>query len=320
MALVVSRPRRFVHILDAFRTSEVYHALLYYAFLPIEDPEAFANEHRALCQSLGLKGRILISVEGINGTVSGPVDACNAYVLAVHADPRFAEMPIKTDVVPGHVFQKLFVRVKKELVTFRADLPSDPTKVTGQHLSAAEWKDRIERGDAIILDGRTDYEFDIGHFRGAIRPDVESFREFPTWIREHLGDKRNTPILTYCTGGIRCEKLTSYMIADGFTDVYQLDGGIVTYGKDENVKGALWDGLCYVFDERIAVAINHTEDRRVVGRCIHCDAPTERYINCANLLCNKQHIACEACEKQFEHTCSVACMDVIHDTAALATP
>lgn len=298
----------------------MYHALLYYAFVPIEDPEVFADEHRSLCKSLGLKGRILVSVEGINGTVSGPIDACNAYSEALQADPRFAGMAIKKDEVPGHVFQKLFVRVKKELVTFRADLPSDPTAVTGQHLSPAEWKERIERGDAIILDGRTDYEFDIGHFRGAIRPDVDSFREFPTWIREHLGDKRNVPILTYCTGGIRCEKLTSFMIADGFTDVYQLDGGIVTYGKDEQIKGALWDGLCYVFDERIAVEINHTEDRRVVGRCIHCHAPTEWYINCANKLCNKQQLICEACETQFEHTCSVECMDVIHDSAPFATP
>jgi len=288
----------------------VYHVLLYYAFVPIEDPESFAREHRILCNSLGLKGRILVSVEGLNGSVSGPIDACDAYRAAVRSDPRFATMPFKIDEQDGHTFKKMFVRVKKELVTFRADLPSDPNVVSGTRLTPSQWKQRLNDGDAIIIDGRTDYEFDIGHFRGAIRPNVESFREFPSWIREHLGDKRGVPILTYCTGGIRCEKLTAFMIADGFTDVYQLDGGIVTYGKDQEIQGALWDGLCYVFDERIAVEINHTEDRRVVGRCYHCAEPTERYINCNNLLCNRQHLSCESCETQFEHYCSVACQNV----------
>lgn len=231
--------------------------------------------------------------------------------MSLHEDQRFSSMPFKIDEVDGHIFQKLFVRVKQELVTFRSDLPTDPTRATGRRLSPAEWKERLERGDAIILDGRTDYEFDIGHFRGAIRPDIESFREFPQWIREHLGKNKDTPILTYCTGGIRCEKLTAFMLADGFSNVYQLDGGIVTYGKDKETQGALWDGLCYVFDERIAVEINHTEDRRVVGRCFHCDSPTERYINCANVLCNRQHLACSECEAQFSHTCSVACLDRI---------
>lgn len=312
MPHVAYLPRRFVHIFDATRTRQVYHVLLYYAFVPISEPEVFASEHREFCQRLGLKGRILVSEEGINGTVSGPRDICDQYRAALHADPRFAKMPFKIDEVEGHTFEKMFVRVKKELVTFRADLSSDPNTITGHRLAPSQWKERLERGDAIVLDGRTDYEYDIGHFRGAIRPDVESFREFPTWIREHLGDKKNVPILTYCTGGVRCEKLTAFMINDGFTDVYQLDGGIVTYGKDEETKGALWDGLCYVFDSRIAVEINHTEDRKVVGRCIHCDAPTERYINCANQFCNKQHLTCIACEQQFDHTCSVACMDVIH--------
>ncbi len=288
----------------------MYHVLLYYQFVPIADPEAFAAEHRVLCESLGLRGRILVATEGLNGTVSGPVDACDAYRQAMHADPRFSTMIFKIDEVDGHMFKKMFVRVKNELVTFRADLPSNPLDITGTRLSPVEWKERLERGDAIVIDGRTDYEFDIGHFRGAIRPDVESFREFPTWIREHLGDKKDTPIMTYCTGGIRCEKLTAFMIHEGFTDVYQLDGGIVTYGKDPETRGSLWDGKCYVFDERIAVEINHSGDKRIVGACLHCGGPTEAYINCANLLCNRQHLVCGECESQFQQCCSVECMDV----------
>lgn len=294
---------------DDFCKAQVYNVLLYYQFVHIDDPEAFADEHRRLCECLGLKGRILVAAEGLNGTVSGPVDACDRYRAAVTSDARFASMVFKVDEANGHAFGKLFVRVKKELVTFRADLPSDPNEITGKRLTPVEWKQLIERGDVIILDGRTDYEFDVGHFRGAIRPEVESFREFPEWIRTHLADARDKPILTYCTGGIRCEKLTSYMLRDGFTEVYQLDGGIVSYGKDPETKGALWDGLCYVFDERGTVEINHTEDRRIVGRCHHCGDPAETYVDCRNYRCHLQHIACPECKRQFNGACSVACMD-----------
>lgn len=287
----------------------VYHVLLYYQFVRIDDPEAFADNHRALCESLGLRGRILVAPEGLNGTVSGTVAACDAYRSAVSSDPRFAEMVFKVDEVEGHAFHKMFVRVKKELVTFRADLPSNPNEITGKRLTPKQWQEFLQRDDVIVLDGRTDYEYDIGHFRGAIRPDVESFREFPEWIRTYLKDAKDKPILTYCTGGIRCEKLTSFMIRDGFQEVYQLDGGIVTYGKDPQTQGALWDGLCYVFDERVTVEINHTDDRRIVGRCHHCGEPTERYVNCRNYRCHLQHLACADCEKQFNSACSIACMD-----------
>lgn len=300
-----------LHVLHSDDSPEtlVYNVLLYYQFVRINDPVEFADAHRELCVDLGLKGRILVAPEGLNGTVSGPADACTQYRQQVTSDPRFSSMVFKIDEASGHTFEKLFVRVKKELVTFRADLPSDPNEITGRRLTPAEWKQWLERGDAIVLDGRTDYEYDIGHFRGAIRPDVESFREFPEWIRTHLADAKDKPILTYCTGGIRCEKLTSFMLRDGFKEVYQLDGGIVTYGKDPETKGALWDGLCYVFDERVTVDINHTDDRHVVGRCHHCNELTERYVNCRNYRCHLQHLACEPCEQQFNSACSIACME-----------
>lgn len=287
----------------------MYNVLLYYQFVRIDDPEEFANEHRQLCNHLGLRGRVLVAPEGLNGTVSGTAEACNAYRSAVTGDPRFASMVFKVDVAEDHVFRKMFVRVKKELVTFRADLPSNPLDATGNRLTPAEWKEKIESENVIIIDGRTDYEFDIGHFRGAIRPDCESFREFPDWIRTNFGDKKDATILTYCTGGIRCEKLTSFMIHDGFTNVHQLDGGIVSYGKDEQTKGSLWDGLCYVFDERVTVPINHTSDRNIIGVCHHCGVPTERYVNCRNYRCHLQHLACEHCETLFNSACSPACME-----------
>lgn len=286
----------------------VYHVLLYYQFVAIEDPEGFADQHRQLCNDLGLKGRILVAPEGLNGTVSGTVEACSAYRAALTQDPRFASIVFKVDEAEGHTFRKMFVRVKKELVTFRADLPSNPLEVTGHRLTPSEWKEKLENEDVIIIDGRTDYEYDIGHFRGAIRPDCESFREFPEWIRANFGDKKDKTILTYCTGGIRCEKLTAFMVHDGFSNVYQLDGGIVTYGKDEQTKGALWDGLCYVFDERVTVPINHTDDRNIIGTCHHCGEPTERYVNCRNFRCRSQHLACEPCESLFQSACSMECM------------
>jgi len=286
----------------------VYHVLLYYQFVAIEDPEQFAEQHRALCSELNLRGRILVAPEGLNGTVSGTVEACNAYRHAVGQDPRFADMIFKVDEALEHAFRKMFVRVKKELVTFRADLPSNPLDVTGKRLNPSQWKQMLESEDVIVIDGRTDYEFDIGHFRGAVRPDCESFREFPDWIRETFGSQKDKTFLTYCTGGIRCEKLTSFMIHDGFKHVYQLDGGIVSYGKDEQTKGALWDGLCYVFDERVTVPINHTDDRKVVGVCHHCGTQTERYVNCRNYRCRLQHLACEPCETLFNSGCSMQCM------------
>lgn len=285
-----------------------YQVLLYYKFVRIDDPEDFARTHEALCRDLGLRGRILVAPEGLNGTVSGSPKACSAYMQAMHSDARFADMTFKIDDVEDHVFRKLFVRARPELVTFRTDAP-DPNVRTGRHLSPREFHEMMQRPDVVILDGRTGYEYDLGHFRGAIRPEVDSFREFPTWIREHMTDARKRPILTYCTGGIRCEKLTAFMLDEGFDEVYQLDGGIVSYGKDEDVRGALWDGRCYVFDERISVDINHTDDRRIVGRCHHCGTPTEQYVNCANLDCHKQHLSCPVCEERFVRSCSEECMN-----------
>lgn len=285
-----------------------YQALLYYMFVTIDDVDAVVESQTAFCRDHGMLGRILVAPEGINGTVSGTTEACRAYMDLMHADQRFATMSFKVDEVPGHVFPRLSVRPKAELVTFREEGGSSPLARTGVHLSPAEFHQRMQDNDVIILDGRTDYEYDLGHFRKAIRPDIGSFREFPEWIRTHLADARHRPILTYCTGGIRCEKLTAFMLDEGFTDVYQLDGGIVSYGKDPSVQGALWDGLCYVFDERVAVPINATDDRQVIGRCYHCGTPTERYVNCANRDCHQQHLACAPCETRMRRSCSEACM------------
>jgi len=284
-----------------------YQVLLYYKFVPIHGYALFAQHHFHLCRLLGLRGRILISPEGINGTVSGTVEQTECYITTLTMDPRFSDMVFKTDGTDGHVFDKLFVRAKEELVTFRAGESGSPLKQTGRYLSPEQWHEMMQRDDVLILDGRTDYEYDLGHFRNAVRPPVKSFRDFPQWIRENLGDQKDKTILTYCTGGVRCEKLTAFMLSEGFTDVAQLDGGIVTYGKDEHVQGRLWDGLCYVFDQRISVPINHTEGAQSVSFCAHCGNPTIRYVNCANLDCHKQYFSCETCEEKTLRSCTLEC-------------
>jgi UPF0176 protein len=283
-----------------------YRILLYYKYVTIEDPEGFAQEHRELCQSLGLKGRILVAPEGINGTVSGTVDQTNAYMRHMHEHPLFHDLVFKIDDSDDHAFQKMFVRPKKELVTFRLQDDVNPNELTGKHLKPKQFYEMLQRDDVVVLDGRNDYEFDIGHFRGAIRPEVESFREFPDWIRQNMDQYKDKPILTYCTGGIRCEKLSGFLLQEGFKQVYQLDGGIATYGKDPEVQGKLFDGKMYVFDERISVPVNQVEPV-VVGKCHHCGKPEDRYINCANDFCHKQHIVCSDCYEKHNQFCSNEC-------------
>lgn len=208
-----------------------YRVLLYYKYVPIEDPEAFREQHLAFCKELGLLGRILVSSEGINGTVSGTVEQTEKYMETMKADPRFADMVFKIDEAEGHAFKKIFVRHKKELVTLRLEDDVDPNETTGQHLKPAEFYEKMQDPNTIVIDARNDYEYDLGHFRGAVRPDIEAFRELPEWIEEHKDMLEGKKILTYCTGGVRCEKFSGWLVKQGFEDVAQLDGGIVTYGK-----------------------------------------------------------------------------------------
>ena len=284
-----------------------YAILLYYKFVKVPDAEQFAQEHLAYCKELDVKGRILISDEGINGTLSGTIAQTEQYMKDLRANPLFSDIVFKIDEADGHAFKKIFVRYKKELVTFRVEDELDPNVITGEHLAPKDFYEMMQRDDVVILDGRTGYEFDLGHFRGSIRPEVDSFKEFPDWIRENMSELKDKPILTYCTGGIRCEKLSGFMMKEGFQQVYQLDGGIVTYGKDPEVQGQLFDGKCYVFDERISVQINHTGEDIIVGRCHHCGQPADQFINCANDACHLQHICCEDCEAQHSGHCSDEC-------------
>lgn len=286
----------------------MYRVLLFYKYVKIENPRFFAEEHLAYCLQLGLRGRIIISEEGINGTCSGSYKNTDRYIQHMRSDSRFSDIMFKTDEVKGHVFKKMHVRHKKELVTSRFAEDIDPNKISGIHLSPAEWLEMMNRDDIVILDGRTDYEYDLGHFRNAIRPSVKSFRDFPKWIEKEFMKYKDKKILTYCTGGVRCEKLSGYLLKKGFREVYQLYGGIINYSKDPLIMGKNFEGKCYVFDERISIPVNFAEENTVTGRCHHCGRSTDRYVNCANLDCHKQHFECEECEKKWARSCSKECM------------
>ncbi|GAB4075075.1 rhodanese-related sulfurtransferase [Barrientosiimonas marina] len=287
---------------------QTYQVLLYYKFTPIDDPVTFSEEHLAFCQELGLKGRILVADEGLNGTVSGTVEQTEQYMEAMHQDPRFADMTFKIDAHDGHAFKKMHVRHRQEIVSMKMNEDEDisPLEETAEFLSPKEFYDAMQEEETVILDARNDYEYDLGHFRGAIRPDINAFRELPDWIRNNKEQLKDKKVLTYCTGGIRCEKFTGWLMEEGIQNVGQLDGGIVSYGKDPEVQGDLWDGRCYVFDERISVPINQNE-HVVVGRDHFDGQPCERYVNCANPPCNKQIICSEENEHKYMRGCTHEC-------------
>lgn len=283
-----------------------YRVLLYYFYTTIEDPAAFAKAHLAFCESLALKGRIIVANEGINGTLSGTVEQTNAYMAHMQQDPLFAGIVFKIDEAEGHAFKKMKVRPRPELVNLGLEADVNPHELTGRHLSPEEFLAEMQDENTVVLDVRNTYEYDLGHFRGAIRPDVETFRDTPQWVRDNRELFEGKNVLTYCTGGIRCEKFSGWMKREGFGDVGQLHGGIATYSKDPATKGQLWDGKMYVFDERISVPINQVE-HVVVGRDHFDGTPCERYVKCSNPECNK-HILCSE-ENEAKHLggCTLKC-------------
>ncbi|WP_042346596.1 oxygen-dependent tRNA uridine(34) hydroxylase TrhO [Bacillus massiliigorillae] len=286
--------------------SKAYRVLLYYLYVPIENPEEFAAQHLAFCKEIGLKGRILAGLEGINGTVSGTIEQTNQYMEAMKSNPLFSDIVFKIDEADGHAFKKMHVRPRKEIVSLRLEDDINPHEITGEYLSPVEFFEAMKKEDTVIIDARNDYEFDLGHFKGAVRPDIRNFRDLPQWMRENKQMFENKKILTYCTGGIRCEKFSGWLVREGYEDVSQLHGGIATYGKDPVVQGENWDGMMYVFDERISVPINQKE-HVIVGRDHFTNEPCERYVNCANPECNKQIICSEENEHKYLRGCTPEC-------------
>jgi UPF0176 protein len=290
--------------------------ILYYKFTPISDPEAVRLWQKTLCEKLNLKGRILISKHGINGTVGGDIDDVKAYIKATKEYAGFKGTTFKwSDGVRDH-FPKLSVKVRDEIVAFGAadELEVDEKGVVGggKHLKPEQVHELVEKygDDVVFFDGRNAYEAKVGKFKNAVVPDTRTSKDF---IKELESDKyediKNKPVVTYCTGGIRCEILSSMMKKRGFKDVYQMDGGIVKYGEKYADEG-LWEGSLYVFDDRMGVKFS--DKAKDIGECIHCQAKTSNYENCANMACNDLVLICENC-KTNNDTCSEACAVIVRD-------
>ncbi len=279
--------------------------LLYYLFTPLSDPEAIRLWQRDLCRSLGLRGRILISKDGINGTVGGGLAEVKKYIRRTRDYPAFKDLDFRWSDGRGNDFPRLSVRVRDELVSFGApdELRVDARGVIGggTRLTPEQLHTLVDSKRVTFFDGRNRFEAAIGRFRDAVVPDVANTRDFVAELDrgayDHLKDE---PIVTYCTGGIRCEVLSSLMISRGFREVYQLDGGIVRYGEAFADRG-LWEGSLYVFDER--KSIEFSDEARVIGSCFVCGGATSRMDNCADAACRQQLVVCDA------HAAEVACRD-----------
>jgi len=267
----------------------------------VADAETVKFWQRNLCDRLGLKGRIIIAEQGINGTLGGDINDVKAYIKEMNQHPVFKGIEYKWSGGHGDEFPRLSVKVRPELVTLAPDEDFDVfDSTTG--LRPKDWHEYLEKNpDTIILDARNEYESDIGAFNGknVIKPKINAFKEIKAELEKLPKDQ---PVLTYCTGDIRCEYLSAYMKHKGFDEVYHLDGGIVKYGEEYKDEG-YWDGKCFVFDQRLNVAFS--DKAKDIGACVHCTNSTSRHINCGNVACNGLILVCEDCD---QHTvCSDAC-------------
>jgi UPF0176 protein len=268
--------------------------ILYYKFVKVDDPASVMFWQRNLCERLNLKGRIIIAEQGINGTVGGPIDDVKQYIRDMNKHPLFKGAEYKWSDGRADDFPKLSVKVRKELVTLAPDEDFDVFNSTKGLRPKAWHKYLQEHPDAIVLDARNDYESDIGAFKGknVVKPKIKNFRDIKPELEKLPKDQ---PVLTYCTGDIRCEYLSAYMKHKGFDEVYHLDGGIVKYGQEFGDDG-LWEGKCYVFDKRMKLAFS--ENSKNIGVCVHCGDSTSNHENCANKTCNRLVLVCESCADQ----------------------
>jgi len=279
--------------------------ILYYAFAPVADPKAVMLWQKTLAESLNLKGRVLISKHGINGTLGGEMENLKKYVRATREYPGFGKTDFKWSEGTGKDFPRLSVKVRKELVAFTTpdEIKVEKSGVVngGKHLKPAEVNALVaEKGDEVVFfDGRNAFEAKIGKFKNAVVPDVQTTHDFIAELDsgkyDHLKDK---PIVTYCTGGIRCEILSAVMINRGFKEVYQIEGGIVRYGEKFRDKG-LWEGSLYVFDNRMN--INFSNDAKTIGECEACGGPTSIFRNCSSLGCRDLILLCDSCNEKPEN-------------------
>jgi UPF0176 protein len=273
--------------------------ILFYKFVPVADTETLLQWQKTLATGLNLKGRILISQHGINGTLGGEMKALKQYVKAMKAHPSFKTTQFKWSDGGAADFPKLSIKVRDEIVTFgvpeKIEVDEQGIVGGGKHLSPEEVHELVaRRGDEVVfMDGRNAYEAAIGKFKNAVVPITKTTKDFIEQLdKPELQALKDKPVVTYCTGGIRCEILTTLMKKKGFSEVYQIEGGIAKYGEQFK-DGGLWEGKMYVFDKRMKVAFSDTS--KDIGVCANCSARTSNYENCRYNPCNKLFLSCENC-------------------------
>ncbi len=291
-------------------TSQNITVAAFYRFHPLVDIAGIREKLLPALKALGAKGSVLLAEEGVNGTLAAPVDQIENALNAVISLCGLPELDRKYSSAPTLPFLRLKVRLKKEIVTI-GNVKANPNELVGEYVEAKDWNALISAPDVIIVDTRNDYEVRVGTFRNAIDPHTESFSQFPAWVNKNLHNMKGKKIATFCTGGIRCEKATSFMRHEGFEKVYHLKGGILKYLEEVPAEQSLWDGACYVFDERVAVG--HGLEIADFTTCHGCLEPVsaaerlspkyERGVccpNCADTLTEVQKASNRERQKQFE--------------------
>lgn len=291
-----------------------YQILLFYKYVHITEPQQVRDWLFDMCQRLNLKGRLIVATEGLNITLEGKTEDTETFIKELETDERFLNIHYKKSEGTGDAFPRLSVKVRSEIVSLHlGTCDVDPNQTTGIHLKPEELHQWLnppaggEKKEFYIVDMRNAYEHVVGQFAGSICPPMENFRDLPKLMKmiDHLKDKT---VLTVCTGGVRCEKASGYLITQGFNDVYQLDGGIVSYM--EKYPNEDFEGKLYVFDGRVAMGF-YTDDpkHKVIGVCVGCGGSSENIVDCRERGCNGQFILCDACEKkQLEKHGSIHCV------------
>jgi UPF0176 protein len=287
-----------------------YQVLLYYKYVEVNEPELLKAQQIELCKRLGLQGRIIVSTEGINGTLEGSKENTELYIEAMTTDARFEDVHWKRSIGTGEAFPRLSVKVRPELVSAHLDERDvDPRITTGKYLQPEQLHEWFEQGkEFYIVDMRNDYEFKVGHFDNSILPSLTNFRDLPAVLPE-LESLKDKTVLTVCTGGVRCEKASGFLVKNGFNDVYQLAGGIVSYMEKYPNQNFL--GKLYTFDGRVTIAFNvDSDDHQVIGKCDLCSAKSDFYVDCAYKHCTgtRHFIACKNCRDSEDRAfCSDNC-------------
>ena len=292
--------------------------LLYYKFTPIKDPEIVKLWQKTLTDSLNLRGRILVSEQGINGTVGGELEDLKKYIKETKKFEGFKDIVFKWSDGAREDFPRMSVKRRRELVGFQNsedEIKVDENGVVGggKHIKPREVHEMIEKygDDVVFFDGRNAHEAKIGKFKNAVVPNTNTSRDFIAELEsDKYDDIKDKKIITYCTGGIRCEAISAMMKKRGFNDVYQIDGGIVKYGEAYGDDG-LWEGSLRVFDDRMTV--NFSDHTKTIGECTHCGGKTSNFENCALAECNDLVLICEDCKQNPDLLFHTAACKVKHE-------